>query len=273
MKQRKQGSSAHEPYRMAKPRRRGNDWGRVWGWLLVAALSVWTCGALATQLNSIHLFTSTTTPTPIIATPTVSATNRNTPLALSRIGIIAGHNRVKVSNGVTTRDLSGVPDPGAVCAEPTLVKEADITWDVANKVAAALREKDKLPVELLGEFDRRLAGYYARALIAIHVDSCLKGATGFKVARLVYSAVPAEEDRFVSCLREQYAAATGLVEHRASITPDMQEYHALREIAPSTPGVIIELGFLRDDQELLVKRSDVAARGVAEGIRCFLNRK
>jgi N-acetylmuramoyl-L-alanine amidase len=258
---------------MAQPRRRAHGWGRGFGWLFIAALSVWACLTLTSQLSSSSLFALVTAPTLVAPTLAPVVANRNTPIVLSRIGIISGHNRVKVSNGATTRDLSGVPDPGAVCEEPVLVKEADITWEVANKVAAELREKDKLTVELLGEFDRRLPGYYARALVSIHVDSCIKGATGFKVARLIYSAVPAEEDRFVSCLREQYTTATGLVEHRASITPDMQEYHALREIAPSTPGVIIELGFLHDDQELLVKRSDIAARGVVEGIRCFLGRK
>jgi N-acetylmuramoyl-L-alanine amidase len=258
---------------MAQPRRRGNSMGRVVGWLLVVGLGLWVCWTLTPQLSSINWFAPTATPT--IAAPTLApvVANRNTPAALNRIGLIAGHNRVKVSNGSTTRDLSGVPDPGAICEEPVLVKEADITWDVANKVANSLREQDKLTVDILGEFDVRLGGYYARLLLAIHVDSCIKGATGFKVARLIYSAVPAEEDRLVNCLRDKYAAATGLVEHRASITPDMQEYHALREIAPSTPGTIIELGFLRDDQELLVRRSEVAARGVVEGVRCFLGRK
>ena len=164
-----------------------------------------------------------------------------------------------------------MPDPGAVCKD-TGVTEAEITWAVAVRVAQMLREQDQLNVELLGEFDPRLKGYFGRLLVSIHVDSCLKGLSGYKVARLIQSAVPEEEDRLVNCLREKYGAHTGLKESRDTITPDMQEYHAFREIAFTTPGAIIELGFLSDDQSLL-KQTDMPARGVVEGIRCFLAKR
>ncbi|MBI1800721.1 MAG: N-acetylmuramoyl-L-alanine amidase [Chloroflexi bacterium] len=202
------------------------------------------------------------------ASATPPGAGRNTPVPPRQIGLIAGHNRLKtLPNGDAVRDTEGLMDTGAVCDDGTT--EADITLNVARRVAAELRDQDKLPVELLGEFDARLRGYFGQALISIHVDACIRNLSGYKVARLIESAVPETEDRLVNCLRERYAAITGLPEHRNTITPDMQEYHAFREIALTTPGAIIELGFLRDDQAIL-KQGDLPVKGVLEGIRCFL---
>lgn len=198
---------------------------------------------------------------------------RNTPLPPRQIGIIAGHNRLKtLPNGEVVRDddPNPVPDPGAICEDGSAM-EADITLSVAKRVVSELKQQDKLNVELLGEFDPRLKGYFGAALISVHVDACIKYASGFKVARLLTSAVPETEDRLVECIRERYQAVTNLTEHRNSITPDMQEYHAFREIALTTPGAIIELGFLRDDQSML-KQGDLPVKGVVEGIRCFLKK-
>ena len=208
------------------------------------------------------------------ASPTSNSTTpngRNTPLPPKQIGIIAGHNRVKtLPNGETLRDPDGPFDMGAVCEDHSAI-EADITLDVAQRVVNELRQKDKLNAVLLGEFDPRLRGYFGSALISIHADACIRNFSGYKVARLITSAVPDSEDQLVNCLREQYQAITGLAEHRNTITPDMQEYHAFREIALTTPGAIIELGFLRDDQALL-KQGDLPVQGVVEGIRCFLKK-
>jgi hypothetical protein len=52
----------------------------------------------------------------------------------------------------------------------------------------------------------------------------------------------------------------------------MTEYHAFRKVAPTTPAAILELGFLGGDRELLTDNAEVAAQGVAESIRCFLDR-
>jgi hypothetical protein len=197
---------------------------------------------------------------------------RNTPHPQNQIGIIAGHNRLKtLPNGEVARDLEGPFDSGAMCEDETAI-EANITLDIARRVANTLRVQYKQEVELLGEFDPRLHGYYGAALISLHADACIKGLSGYKVARLVESTVPSVEDQLVNCMRGRYQSVTGLYEHRNTITPDMQEYHAFREIALTTPGAIIELGFLREDQALL-KIGDLPVQGVVEGIRCFLNTK
>lgn len=194
----------------------------------------------------------------LAAAPTVSAAGpvnglpTRDPLRF-RVGIVSGH--------------SGY-DPGAVCDDG--LTEAGVNRAVSLEVVNLLERKG-VQVDLLDEFDDRLTDYQADALVSIHADSCtIAGATGFKVARVTESAIPEAEDKLVACLYQEYARYTGLPEHPSSITDNMTNYHAFREIAPLTPGAIIELGFLLDDREILEKKPKVVARGVAAGILCFL---
>jgi len=146
----------------------------------------------------------------------------------------------------------------------------DVNLAVAKRVVEALRKKG-YPVDLLQEFDPRLEGYRARALVSIHADACLyPEATGFKVARVAESAIPHLEDYLVACLVSRYQARTGLPFHKGSVTPDMTQYHTFYEIDPGTPGAIIEIGFLLADRDLLLNRQDLVAQGIVEGIVCFL---
>jgi N-acetylmuramoyl-L-alanine amidase len=178
------------------------------------------------------------------------------PADAPRVGIVAGH--------------SGY-DPGATC--PDGLTEADVNLAVAQEVQGLLIRKG-YRVDLLQEFDQRLAGYRAQALISIHADSCeVPGATGFKVARVTDSAIPQAEDSLVACLYQAYAATTGLPRHDSSVTDNMTNYHAFREIDKSTPGAIIEVGFLLDDRDLLTQRPKLVARGIAAGALCFLEAK
>jgi hypothetical protein len=50
----------------------------------------------------------------------------------------------------------------------------------------------------------------------------------------------------------------------------MREYHAFYEIAPETPGAIIEIGFMGDDRYLLLFQQERVATGIVEGLVCFL---
>ena len=196
--------------------------------------------------------TATPSPSPPHYGPT-STRVRPTVAVPERIGIVSGHRGY---------------DSGAVC--PDGLTEAEINFAVAQRVVALL-ERMGYTVDLLDEYDDRLEGYHADALVSIHADSCdVPGASGFKVARVVYSAVPEVEDRLVECLQEEYAAATGMFYHANSITFDMREYHAFNEIAPKTPGVIIEIGFMGDDRYLLLFQQERIATGIVEGIVCFL---
>lgn len=232
------------------------------GWLLIRPPSGEgaTASPTATVVTTEHL--SPTASPRLRPTATPSRTprpwqfpSRFRPTAATpmRVGIVSGHRGY---------------DSGAVC--PDGLTEAEINFAVARRVVALL-ERMGYTVDLLAEYDDRLEGYQADALVSIHADSCdVPGASGFKVARVINSAVPKVEDRLVECLQEEYAAATGLFFHANSITFDMREYHAFNEIAPQTPGAIIEIGFMGDDRYLLLFQQDRVAAGIVEGIVRFL---
>ncbi len=168
-----------------------------------------------------------------------------------RIGIIAGHKGF---------------DSGAVCADG--LTEAAVNADLAERLAANLQARG-IRTEILEEFDARLPGYGATALISIHADSCIyvnELATGFKIA----GAASTQSARLSTCMEQAYNMATGLPFHANTITDDMANYHAFREIAPGTPAIIIEVGFLNLDRELLTTNTDPVVIGLINGVTCFL---
>ena len=197
--------------------------------------------ALPATANSTETATPTSVPETDPAPPPI------------RVGVVAGHWQ---------------SDSGAVCDDG--LQEVTINLDIAARVVAIL-QYEGYAAELLPEFSDRLTGYQAAAFVSIHTDACnVPNASGFKVARVLGSAIPEEEDRLVACLIDQYAQTTGLPYHRNSITYDMTAYHAFSEIDPQTPAAIIELGFMGTDRALLTERSYDVALGVARGIVCFL---
>ena len=178
-----------------------------------------------------------------------------------RIGIVAGH--------------SG-HDSGAVCldgnGEVTLT-EADVNLEIAAMVQQQLIQKG-FQVDLLREYDTRLNGYRALAIVSIHNDSCEyvnDEATGFKVAAALNTNDLNRANRLTACLVDRYHRATEMTFHAGSITPDMREYHTFHEIDPSTVAAIIETGFLNLDREILTKHTDRVADGIVQGILCFAN--
>lgn len=159
-------------------------------------------------------------------------------------------------------------DPGAVCEDG--LTEVELNEQISQVVVKLLNDQG-VRTDLLEEFDPRLTDYQADALVSIHADSCtVPGATGFKVARVTLSAIPEAEDRLVQCLIREYGTITGLPEHAASITDGMTDYHAFREIAPFTPGAIIETGFMYEDRNILENKPGLVGRGISAGIICFL---
>jgi N-acetylmuramoyl-L-alanine amidase len=178
-----------------------------------------------------------------------------------RIGIVAGHTG---------------NDSGAVCVDgngEVTLTEVDVNLEIAAIVQQKLIERG-FQVDLLREFDTRLNGYRALAVVSIHNDSCEyinDQATGFKVAAALNTPDLNRANRLTACLVDRYKAMTGLTFHAGSITPDMRENHAFREIDPTTVAAIIETGFLNLDRELLTKQTDRVAAGVVDGIICFAN--
>lgn len=177
-----------------------------------------------------------------------------------RIGIVAGHTG---------------NDSGAVCLDgngQVDLKEVDLNLEIATLVQKSLVAKG-YQVDLLNEFDTRLNGYRAVALVSIHNDSCVyinDEATGFKVAASLETRDVNRAQRLTACLTDRYRQITGMTYHAGSITSDMTEYHAFSEIDPNTITAIIETGFLNLDREILTKQTDRVAEGVTQGILCFI---
>jgi N-acetylmuramoyl-L-alanine amidase len=171
------------------------------------------------------------------------------------IGIVAGH--------------SG-NDTGSVC--PDGLTERSVNETVATYVQQYLVEAG-IEAEILKEFDPRLNGYQATALVSIHADSCdfiNTLATGYKVSSAMSNPHPERAARLTGCMRSRYSQVTGLTLHN-SITSDMTSYHAFDEIHPDTTAAIIEVGFLNLDRQILTQQPELIAQGVFEGIYCFIN--
>jgi N-acetylmuramoyl-L-alanine amidase len=179
-----------------------------------------------------------------------------TPRPRPLIGIVAGH--------------SGWEDPGAVC--PDGLTEVSVNLDVATRVKEKLAAAG-FDVDLLDEFDGRLEGYRALALVSIHADSCQfidDNATGFKVAGALANLNPEKSSRLAACLSSRYAQVTGLRFHPGSVSAHMTSYHAFDEIDLDTTAAIIETGFMNLDRTMLTQQPDLLAEGIAQGVLCYI---
>jgi len=169
-----------------------------------------------------------------------------------RIGLISGH--------------SG-SDSGAVCADG--LTEVEVNATIVEMVAANLRSRN-IHTDILEEFDPRLGEYGATAVISIHSDSCdyiNDLATGYKIAGSSYT----DSSALSVCVEQTYQSATQLPYHANTITPHMTDYHAFRTIPAGVPVIIIEVGFMNLDRDLLTNHPDISAAGVTNGILCYLD--
>lgn len=168
-----------------------------------------------------------------------------------RIGIVSGHKG---------------NDSGAVCADG--LTEAEVNENIAVRVISALQTRG-IAADLLTEFDPRLEGYVATALVSIHADSCdyiNDLATGFKIAGSGYT----DSSALSICVEEAYRQATQLSYHANTITLDMSDYQAFRRIAAGVPAIIIEVGFMNLDRQMLTEQPDRVAGGITDGLWCYL---
>lgn len=223
--------------------------------LIATLFTAWTPNSLQPQLPDDTLNLSAALPPTPLPPDWPTSTPRPRPL----IGIVVGH-------------WGDNNDPGAVCADSDLT-EFKVNQNIATLVMKELVAQG-YDVDLLKEFDPRLQGYQATALVSIHADSCdyvNDQATGFKVASAMASPHPERAARLAACLRSRYGQMSGLPLHSNSVTRDMTSYHAFGEIHEETTAAIIETGFLNLDRSFLTEKPDVAAAGIVSGVLCFLN--
>lgn len=162
-------------------------------------------------------------------------------------------------------------DSGAVCSDEAGVvtlTEADVNARI-SQLAAQRLERAGADVEIFDEYDVRLESLHADVLLSLHADSCIE-TSGFKAAYHTQTTTPDEDQRLLACVEQHYAAATSLSLHPNTVTHNMTGYHAFNRIGPNTPALILEMGFLGGDRALLEQNPQRAAKGVADGILCFL---
>ncbi len=230
--------------------------------LFATAFTAWTPASLSPG-EFVEQLLEAASARPVALEPTAPAGEIVPAQSGLRIGIVAGHSGANPN--------SGYVDPGAVCEDG--LTELEVNQSIANLVVRSLQAAG-YNAELLEEWDPRLTGYRAVALVSIHADSCLainNDATGYKVSAALDTAVPDRAQRLRSCLADRYGQATELRFHPNTITRDMTEYHTFYEINSDTPAVIIETGFLYLDREFLTRQPERAARGIAEGLLCYIN--
>jgi N-acetylmuramoyl-L-alanine amidase len=224
----------------------------VVGMVLATLFTLWTPSHLFSNQSITELLAS------IQATEAVVnvAAPSPAPVNAQRIGIVAGH--------------WGKDDPGAVC--PDGLTEQEVNLRIATLVKQYLIDAG-YEVDLMQEFDDKLMQYKAIALVSIHADTCMyidSTKSGFKVAAAQGSIYPEKYQRLNSCLIHRYQKTTGLAFDFNTITADMREYHAFDEIHTDTTAAIIETGFLNLDRDLLENHPDIPARGIADGILCYV---
>lgn len=204
--------------------------------------------------------------------------------ALHHIGIQAGHWPEAGSPG-----CGNLPVDDPHYRENYTVNEEVINRAVRNRVVKILRDEldpEKYVVEAFdgdhGANDVPL-GYKADAFVALHCDHCETTnplSAGYKVARyggtselLGKDGSGDDSDLFVDRLLARYGTATGLGldEEEGHYTEGMLKYYALGNLNRSTPGVIIEMGWLFRDYEVISDNGpgggqDRMARGVSNAV-------
>lgn len=179
-----------------------------------------------------------------------------TPNWLRRIGIVSGHRGPE-------------NDPGAVC--PDGLTEASINFNVAQLVVRNLQARG-YTVDLLDEFDPRLNQYEAELLVSIHANTCQdfgEVVTGYLISTADARSGSGNDQLLVECVASHYQQASQL-ERRYGLTRDMTDYHIFREISILTPAAILELGFMLHDRAVLTENPELLARGITDGILCYL---
>ena len=159
---------------------------------------------------------------------------------------------------------------GEVCADGVI--EADINYAIANRVKLDLEGKN-FQVTLFPEFDLDLLNYEADVLVAIYSGSCLQSPpppSGFKIGTSLTAENPEKVNNLAVCLAENYQKYTQLPFTYEIINPDHASYHIFRDIHRDTPAVLIEIGKLSTNRDLIANRSSSIVEGITAGIICFV---
>jgi len=206
-------------------------------------------------------------PTPTLAPPTLTPD----PAAPPRVGLQVGHwkSEDRPEEQQRLRKFSGAYYGG--------YDEWELNMLIAEQAKAVL-EAAGVVVELLPATVP--VGYSADAFVSIHVDgeTGAQAATrrGWKVATPFRASLASAA--LAAAVGVSYPASTGLPDDAQGASYDMRAYYAFafyrywHSVAPTTPAVIVECGFMTHpaDRELLFDRPDLIGRGIADGVLAYL---
>jgi N-acetylmuramoyl-L-alanine amidase len=186
-----------------------------------------------------------------------------------RVGLQAGHWRsIELPDELRRLRGNGGTSGGGVA-------EWELNLEVARRAARRL-EAEGIVVDLLPATIP--PGYQADAFVAIHADGdATRRLSGYKLARATRSLIPEQDDRLLAALSETYAAATGLG-WDPHVSRNMTGYYAFSSrrfthaIAPTTPAVILEMGFMTNASDLrfMLNNQETLAAGISRGVYRFL---
>lgn len=225
-----------------------------------------TSGGNATPFGDVSAGSQSNDPS--IASPVPRAMPAPTS-APKRVGIQAGHWQI---DDLPDEQANLRGNVGAVVGG---IVEWKVNLDIARRVASLL-EAEGIVVDIIPA--TVLPGYQADAFVALHADEDVdEDRAGFKLARASASAIPETDDALLNAIAREYQAATEMVVDPL-VPDDMTDYYAFNyrrfdhAIAPTTPAVILEMGFLTNpsDLEILLDSPDVVAGAIARGILRFL---
>ncbi len=177
----------------------------------------------------------------------------------SRIGIVSGHWGY---------------DSGHVCPpELNNIREVDVALRISTLVRDMLSNQG-YTVDLFKEFDPKLKNYTGLALLSIHTDTCEfinNQASGFKVTSIGKVSYPVESTNLNNCLIDRFQRRTNLNYLGNTISSDPEEFYDFSEINEYTTAAIMEVGYLNLDYRTLTEKTDSVAKGIADGILCYIN--
>jgi hypothetical protein len=151
--------------------------------------------------------------------------------------------------------------------------EAEINHEIASRVAISLQDEG-FTVDLFPEFDLDLIHYQGKALIAIYSGSCAENPlpeSGFKVGTSLTAQNLETVTILAACLGEEYQNRTRLPFSYEVINPSHFSFHIFSDIHPDTPAVLIEIGSLKTDREVILGSTSAVVEGITAGITCFIN--
>lgn len=119
-------------------------------------------------------------------------------------------------------------------------------------------------------------GYQADAFLAIHADGSAGQQRGWKLATPWRTSRASQE--LLDAVAANYGVITGIPQDRGGASVNMRGYYAfsyrryIHAVAPTTPSIIVETGFLTSaaDRAVIVNQPALVAQAIAAGVVDYL---